>query len=461
MYLTLYTVAGWAMAGWLLMMLLPTFRVTRWIAERAVFPIFLSLLYLAGIVPLLMRLGPGMVRDFGDAPGVIRLLGNPDIALVAWIHILAFDQAVALWIYRDNMRERWLPLPVQSIILFATLMFGPLGLLSYVALRGLARSRRAARAEPAETEPAMGRLSAREGVGSAARVAAARVMGLFARERALTAVGVLGIVLGAGCAAAVGIRGGEFVAPEGHLRKAMTFDIAIGIYLLTLVMVLPLARFRPRGLAAWRAGHVALGLYAYGMETVQIARGLDPRFTRAGSVTDQILGGVFFLTALALMGMFGVMAWRIVRRRTDGADGPLLIALRYAALATLGAGLASGVWMSAANGSAAGAGSILPLHALGFHGLQALPLVAILLTWAGVDAARARTWVHAAGVAWLAACAGIAWQTIAGRAVLEPSPAMAVAAGALLAWAGVAAAAARAWLHADAPAPARSVLRAT
>lgn len=452
MYAFLFNVAALAMLGWLLLIVLPTWRVTRWAAERSVFPVFLSVLYLAGMVPLMARLGPGIMRDFGTAQGVTGLLANPDVALVAWIHILAFDQAVALLIYRDNLQHRWLPIPVQSVILAATLMFGPVGFLSYVALRGLARSRRAALAEPVETAPAVGRIPASGGVAAAGRQAFGQVMAVYRRERVLTAVALLGIVLGLGCAVAIGVRGGEFVAPEGHLRKAMTFDIAIGIYLLTLVLCLPLARFSPRGLATWRAFSVGLTLYAYAIENIQIARGLDPRFSKVASVPEQILGGVFFLTAQGMIVLFGILAWKILRRRMDGADAPLLLALRYGAASTFAA-FAAGMWMSAVQGSRAGAeGSILPLHAAGFHGLQALPLVAILLTWAGVHAARTGPWIHAAGIAWLAACAAIAWQTAQGRSVLDLSPAMALAAGSLAAWAAVAALAARTWLRAGAPA---------
>ncbi|HEU0301589.1 MAG TPA: ABA4-like family protein [Longimicrobium sp.] len=455
MYDSLFNLAGIAMLGWLLLILLPTWRVTRWAAESAAFPVFLSALYLLGIVPLLMQTGLGIMADYGSAEGVRGLLANPDVALVAWIHILAFDQLAALFIYRDNLQHRHVPMPVQSVLLFATLMFGPAGFLAYYLLRAWSRSRRTAHEHPAETEPGVGRVPAFPGPGAAMRRAAGGALGVFRRERALTATALLGIALGMACAVAIGIRGGELVGTEGHLRKAMTFDIAVGIYLLSLVMLVPLARWSRGGLIAWRVSLVLLSLYAFGMENVQIARGIDPRFTRVGSPLDQVLGGFFFLAATGMIVTFAILAWKILARRTDGADGPLLLALRYGALATFAA-FGAGYWMTAVQGSRAGAeGSILPLHAMGFHGLQALPLVAILLTWAGVGAHRARPWIHAAGLAWLVACAGIAWQTVLGRPVLEPSPATGLAVAALLAWAVVAALAARAWLRAGVPVPVR------
>lgn len=452
MYLFLFNLAGFAIVAWLLLILLPAWKVTRWIAERAIFPVFLSVLYVAGIIPLLMQTGPGIMADFGSADGVMRLLANPDIALVAWIHILAFDQVVGMVIYRDNMAHRYVPLPVQSVLLAATLMFGPLGFLGYYVLRAWSRSRRAALRHPAETEPSVGRVPASGGIGAAVRTAAAGALGLLRRERALTATALLGLALGAGCAVAIGIRGTEAVGAEGHLRKAMTFDVAVGIYLLTLVMLVPLARFSRRGGRVWRGSLVLLTLYAFAIENVQIARGIDPRFTKVGSAADQILGGFFFLAAMGLIVSFAVLAWKILSRRMDGADGPLLLALRYGGAATFVA-FGAGIWMSMVSGSRVGAAaSLLPLHAIGFHGLQALPLVAILLAWADVGADRARPSIHAAGVAWLAACAAVAWQTAQGRAAVEVSAANAVAAAALLAWGVVAALAFRVWLRAGAEA---------
>lgn len=141
MYVALFNVAGWAILMWLLLIFLPGWRVTRLLARREVFPVFLSALYVVGVAAALSETGLGAVRDFGSAEGVTRLLARQDVALVAWIHILAFDQLAAHYIYRDNMEHRYVPLPLQSVVLFLTLMFGPAGFLLYYLLRLARRAR--------------------------------------------------------------------------------------------------------------------------------------------------------------------------------------------------------------------------------------------------------------------------------------------------------------------------------
>jgi hypothetical protein len=82
------------------------------------------------------------------------------------------------------------------------------------------------------------------------------------------------------------------------------------------------------------------------------------------------------------------------------------------------------------------AGNLLVLHAAGFHGLQAGPIVALLLRWAHTAVSVARRWVHLAGLVWLGACLAIAWQSGSGRAIVELSVSTAAAALCLLAFGG-------------------------
>jgi hypothetical protein len=135
MYLTLFKIAGWVIVPWALMIFLPTWRVTRWMARSGIVPALVALLYVIGIVSLISHAGFGFISEFGTADGVARLMAQRDIALVAWIHFLAFDQLVGIFVYRDNLHHRYVPIPVQSVILFFVFMLGPLGFLSYYLIR--------------------------------------------------------------------------------------------------------------------------------------------------------------------------------------------------------------------------------------------------------------------------------------------------------------------------------------
>ncbi len=136
MYPTLFQLAGPAMVGWGLMIFLPTLRATRFVAGITVFPVYLSVLYLLGIIPLAVAAGPGIMADFGSVDGVLGLLSDPDVALIAWIHILAFDHLLGVLIYRDNPAHRFVPFPVLSVVLFFTLMLGPVGFPAWWGIRG-------------------------------------------------------------------------------------------------------------------------------------------------------------------------------------------------------------------------------------------------------------------------------------------------------------------------------------
>ena len=96
MYLNLFQLASLAIVGWIPLIFFPTWRGTRRLAESAFFPIYIAVLYAFGVGALLMQVGPGFIADFGTAEGVARLLARQEIAWIAWLHILAFDQVIGL-----------------------------------------------------------------------------------------------------------------------------------------------------------------------------------------------------------------------------------------------------------------------------------------------------------------------------------------------------------------------------
>lgn len=76
--------------------------------------------------------------NFGSLAGVKALFANDYAMTGGWYHYLAFDVFVGTWIAKDGL-ERGLDKGLLRLIiipiLFATLMFGPAGLLLYLVIR--------------------------------------------------------------------------------------------------------------------------------------------------------------------------------------------------------------------------------------------------------------------------------------------------------------------------------------
>jgi hypothetical protein len=441
MYRTLFDIAAIGMIGWILLIFLPTWRITRRAAETAIFPIFLAVLYVGGLGIYLLEAGPGFMADFGSADGVIGLLALEPVALVAWIHILAFDQVVGLLIYRDNMKRRYVPLPLQSLILFLTLMLGPVGFLSYLAVRMTRQTGRLVAwgdpepepvASPAREEPASPVPQFHSVVRGGTSLTS--IVGLLRYNPALVWLGILGLGLAAMLGGVAAVNGSWLLGAEGRLLEAAKFDGAVGIYILTLALVLPLAPFSARKRRRWVAWAVALLVFSYGVETIQALRGLDPRFSAIAGPIDQAIGGIFFLAALGVLVLFLVLMTSFFRSDVIPDHPGLRLALRYATVGSLVA-FGSGIAMSVLSGRVVGgSGDLMTIHAVGFHGLQAVPLVALILGTTLLAQAEIRRFVHLAGIGWLTICVGLVLQAVTGQPTLEPTPALAVAIAGGLVW---------------------------
>lgn len=270
------------------------------------------------------------------------------------------------------------------------------------------------------------------------------IQAAYSQSRPLLWLGLLGIALGGFCAI-FGFFTGMFIPPEGDLTKPITFDAAVGIYLLTIELFVPLAGFSARGLRRWLGWTTVIALYSFSIETVQTLRGLDPRFSRHFTPIGQILGGTFGVAALTLIVLYAILARKMWARGTSGPQGLLLLSIRYASASTALA-FAGGICMILLQSRKVGAaGNILPLHAAGFHALQAIPILAILLNRAKIPAQTARRSIHIAGLAWFGMCVALAWQTIAGRPVVEISIPMILAGLQMAVWAGCAVVALYLW----------------
>lgn len=125
-----------ALAAWVALIALPRTRALRLAIGGGAIGA-MCVLY-AVLIPMHFLDVPG--GGFGSLPAVQRLFESPAVALAGWLHFLAFDLFVGLWIAKraDEIGvSRWLQAPVLA----TTFMFGPIGLLAFGAVLGARRLR--------------------------------------------------------------------------------------------------------------------------------------------------------------------------------------------------------------------------------------------------------------------------------------------------------------------------------
>lgn len=133
-----FTIVSYSvLPAWLLLVLAPRWRGTDRVVHAGVIPIVLGIAY--AILLFTDRPGP-QGSSFFTLDGVMRIFTSRQTVIACWMHYLIFDLFVGSWIARDARR---LAIPHPAIIpsLVLTLLFGPIGLVSYLALRAALRRR--------------------------------------------------------------------------------------------------------------------------------------------------------------------------------------------------------------------------------------------------------------------------------------------------------------------------------
>lgn len=121
-----------ALASWIALIALPRRRAVR-LALQAGAIGMLCVLYAILILVYFFRVEGG---GFGTLAQVQALFASAPVALAGWVHYLAFDLFVGLWI-AQRADEAGLSRLLQAPILATTFLFGPIGLL--LAAAALAR----------------------------------------------------------------------------------------------------------------------------------------------------------------------------------------------------------------------------------------------------------------------------------------------------------------------------------
>jgi hypothetical protein len=116
---------------WLLMIFAPGWRWTQRILSSPWVPAPAAALYVVLVAPDLAQVFSTVLTP--ELQSISELLATQRGTTIAWAHFLAFDLFVGRWIYHDS--RPWLGHLGLALILFFTLMLGPLGLVSYLVVR--------------------------------------------------------------------------------------------------------------------------------------------------------------------------------------------------------------------------------------------------------------------------------------------------------------------------------------
>jgi len=245
-----------------------------------------------------------------------------------------------------------------------------------------------------------------------------RSLKYFEGERWLVLTGLLGFLLAGVCAVWV-LFNGENVAPDGSVSDAFSFNAAMGIFLLSTAAIAPFSALSVKGRSFFRRSYILLALYSYFAETVQNFRGVDPRFVKSGVPFDNIIGFIFTAVALLLVLCYLFLAVQFFRKKAYILRPTLVTGIRYAMIAVMFSFIA-GIWISVNNGRIVGdQGNIIVLHGIGFHALQAIPVVAWLSERITSAIKTPRIWTHVAGISYLLGLLALGWQTYLGRDLFE------------------------------------------
>lgn len=133
---SLFSVASSAaLLGWIILIFLPRRFALLFAVPKLVIPFGLGLLYAGLILPNIYT-GEG---GFGSLDEVKKLFAKDELLLAGWIHYLAFDLFIGAWIAQQADRLG-IPRLIQAVLLLATFMFGPIGLVLYLTMRAGYRS---------------------------------------------------------------------------------------------------------------------------------------------------------------------------------------------------------------------------------------------------------------------------------------------------------------------------------
>jgi len=116
-----------AIPMWILMIFLSKWKVTRFLIDFKVIPLALAFIY---AIYIFQAIQIGGMMDFGSLKSVMSLFTEENAVLAGWVHYLAFDLLIGMWMLDQNKELRINQL-IMAPCLFLTFMLGPIGFLLF------------------------------------------------------------------------------------------------------------------------------------------------------------------------------------------------------------------------------------------------------------------------------------------------------------------------------------------
>ena len=119
------------MPMWILLIFLSKWKVTRFLIDFKVIPLALAFIY---VIYIFQAIQIGGMMDFGSLKSVMALFTEENAVLAGWVHYLAFDLLIGMWILDQNKELRINQL-IMAPCLFLTFMLGPIGFLLFMIIK--------------------------------------------------------------------------------------------------------------------------------------------------------------------------------------------------------------------------------------------------------------------------------------------------------------------------------------
>ena len=120
-----------AMLGWIILLLLSPFWSSF---DKFLIGIIITLFAIVYAWLIFQVFTPGDFEKFGSLNGVMELFTDKTAVTAGWVHYLAFDLMVGIWIVKNGRKYNIHHLLLIPCLLL-TFMLGPIGLLLYLLIR--------------------------------------------------------------------------------------------------------------------------------------------------------------------------------------------------------------------------------------------------------------------------------------------------------------------------------------